>query len=178
MIREAEVRGCWEEEGTNWLIKQLSFLVYVLLAFVKCDWQLLMDMLPTCPSSVHHCVCFYTAWTHVWARMCRFCAFARLHAHALPHIGVCVHTRACFCRVIVHCVAHSCTLMMVCGEINHQLSCVAGDCAFFQEEEMKETKEVRIRQECWLANPLQDRLKSDFLHYLLLYIWHMADSFS
>lgn len=42
------------------------------------------------------------------------------------HVNVCIYD-GLVCRVIVRCVAHSCTLMMVCGGINHQLSCVAGD---------------------------------------------------
>lgn len=80
---------------------------------------------------------------------------------ALPHhvhhvMGVHVfHTVMSTWGLIVQNVAHSCTLMMVHGEINHQLSCVACDCTFSGKRRWRKQGEVRKRQECLLANSLQ-----------------------
>lgn len=72
------------------------------------------------------------------------------------------------CRLVAHCAAHSCTLLMAHGEINHQLSGAAGDLYILQEEEMKGTSEVKKRQECLLANHFKRVENSHFLQFVSL----------
>lgn len=61
--------------------------------------------------------------------------------------------------VAIHCTLTGYSryaLVIVSGKINHWLSCVAGDCAFSGKKLMKETRKMRKRQGCLLANPPQE----------------------
>lgn len=135
MIRQGEEkqRRCWEEEeeGTNWLIKQLSSLVSVLLAFVKRDWQLLMDMWLPCPT-------MSITW---WA-----CVFS---TYLCAREGFLLPGYSAECGSVLY------SRDGPWGNQSSAVLCGRWLCILW-EEEMKGTREVRKRQERLLSDPLQE----------------------